>query len=156
VKKYSISQLDKIATVARRWTRSVLALASVATAIVCALSSTHALAEADKPNIVLFLVDDMGLMDTSVPMLTDENGKPKRYPWNDWYRTTNMERLAAMGVRFSNFYSHNVCSPTRVSIMSGQSSARHRCTDYIFPWKNNRLIDTRQYPLAMCQQVPPD
>jgi len=39
------------------------------------------------PNIVLFLVDDMGLMDTSVPMLTDENGGPKRHPLNDWYRT---------------------------------------------------------------------
>lgn len=108
------------------------------------------------PNIVLFLVDDMGLMDTSVPMLTDKDGKPKRYPWNDWYRTPNMERLAAQGVRFSNFYSHNVCSPTRVSIMSGQNSARHRCTDYIFPWKNNRLIDNKQYPLAVCQQVPPE
>lgn len=124
--------------------------------IICLLCSAHALAEPDKPNIVLFLVDDMGLMDTSVPMLINENGKPKRYPWNDWYRTPNMERLAAMGVRFSNFYSHNVCSPTRVSIMSGQNSARHRCTDYIFPWKNNRLIDTRQYPLSVCQQVPPE
>lgn len=58
----------------------------------------------------------MGLMDTSVPMLTDENGKPKRYPWNDWYRTPNMVRLAALGTRFSNFYSHNVCSPTRIRV----------------------------------------
>ena len=123
--------------------------------VLLAASSGVVAAGADRPNIVLFLVDDMELMDTSVPMLTDEDGKPKRYPWNDWYRTPNMERLAAMGVRFSNFYSHNVCSPTRVSIMSGQNSARHRCTDYIFPWKNNRLIDTRQYPLAVCQQVPP-
>ena len=108
------------------------------------------------PNIILFLVDDMGLMDTSVPMLTDENGNPRGYPLNDWYRTPNMERMASMGVRFSDFYSHNVCSPTRVSIMNGQNSARHRTTDYIFPWKNNREIDTRQYPLAVCQQVPPE
>lgn len=130
-------------------------LASFATLCLCVLSSTFANAQTNQPNIVLFLVDDMGLMDTSVPMLTDENGKPKRHPLNDWYRTPNMERLAAMGVRFSNFYSHNVCSPTRISIMSGQNSARHRTTDYIFPWKNNRLIDTRQYPLAVCQQAPP-
>ena len=110
----------------------------------------------DRPNIVLFLVDDMGLMDSSVPMLTDEQGQPKRYPWNDWYRTPNMERLAAKGVRFSNFYSHNVCSPTRVSIMNGQNSARHRCTDYINPWQNNRTIDNRSYPLRVSQQVPAD
>ena len=109
-------------------------------------------AELHKPNIIVFLVDDMGLMDTSAPMLVDENGKPQRHPLNDWYQTPNMERLAAQGVRFSNFYSHNVCSPTRVSMMNGQNSARHRCTDYIFPWKNNREID---YPLATSQQVPP-
>jgi arylsulfatase A-like enzyme len=119
-------------------------------------SPARASVEGVHPNIVLFLVDDMGLMDTSVPMLADENGKPKRYPWNEWYRTPNMERLAEMGVRFSNFYSHNVCSPTRVSILSGQNSARHQCTDYIFPWKNNRLIDNKQYLLAVCQQVPPE
>ena len=78
-------------------------------------------AELRKPNIIVFLVDDMGLMDTSAPMLADENGKPKRYLLNDWYRTPNMERLASQGVRFSNFYSHNVCSPTRVSMMNGQN-----------------------------------
>ena len=76
-------------------------------------------AELRKPNIIVFLVDDMGLMDTSAPMLADENGKPQRHPLNDWYRTPNMERLAIQGVRFSNFYSHNVCSPTRVSMMNG-------------------------------------
>ena len=122
--------------------------------IMLSLATQAMTAESSHPNIVLFLVDDMGVMDTSVPMLVNANGKPERYPWNDWYRTPNMERLAAQGVRFSHFYSHNVCSPTRISILSGQNSARHRCTDYIFPWKNNRLIDTKRYPLAMCQQVP--
>ncbi|MDA1078572.1 MAG: N-acetylgalactosamine-6-sulfatase, partial [Verrucomicrobia bacterium] len=33
--------------------------------------------ESNKPNIILFLVDDMGLMDTSVPMLVDKEGKPQ-------------------------------------------------------------------------------
>ena len=111
---------------------------------------------AQRPNIVLFLVDDMGLMDTSAPMLADENGKPQRHPLNDWYRTPNMERLAAQGVRFSQFYSHSVCSPTRISILNGQNSARHRCTDYINPWQNNREINNRSYPLEVCQQVPPE
>ncbi|HIF32814.1 MAG: sulfatase [Pirellulaceae bacterium] len=124
--------------------------------VIFTLFCAQASAEPEKPNIVLFLVDDMGLMDTSAPMLTDKEGRPKSHPLNKWYRTPNMERLAAKGVRFSNFYSHSVCSPTRVSIMSGQNSARHRTTDYIFPWKNNREIDTRQYPLVVCQQVPPE
>ena len=93
-----------------------------------------ALAAADeKPNIVLFLVDDMGLMDTSVPMLADEHGKAVPHPLNAWYRTPNMERLAAQGIRFSQFYAHTVCSPTRVSLMTGQNSARHRTTQFIGP-----------------------
>ena len=110
----------------------------------------------DRPNIVLFLVDDMGLMDTSVPMLIDEEGKPQRHPLNDWYRTPNMERLAAMGIRFSNFYSHSVCSPSRISIMNGQNAARHRTTDYIHAYENNRDMDTRGSPLAISQRVPPE
>jgi len=66
--------------------------------------------EKTKPNIILFLVDDMGLMDTSVPMLADQNGKPTKHSLNDWYRTPNMERLAKQGVRFSQFYAQSVCS----------------------------------------------
>lgn len=91
-----------------------------------------------KPNIVIFLVDDMGLMDTSVPFLTDKSGQPKRYPLNDYYRTPNMDRLAARGVRFNNFYAMSVCSPTRTSIMTGQNSARHHTTNWINPDNNNR------------------
>jgi hypothetical protein len=50
---------------------------------------------ATPPNVIIMLVDDMGVMDTSLPFLTDAEGKPKRYPLNDFYRTPNMERLAA-------------------------------------------------------------
>jgi arylsulfatase A-like enzyme len=125
-------------------------------AVLAVLVAGVVLQAADKPNILLFLVDDMGLMDTSAPMLTGKDGNPQQHRLNEWYRTPNMERLAAQGVRFSNFYSHNVCSPTRASIMNGQNSARHRCTDYINPWQNNRTINNKRYPLAVCQQVPPE
>jgi arylsulfatase A-like enzyme len=50
----------------------------------------------------IFLMDDLGVMDTSVPFLTDTAGKPKRYPLNDFYRTPNLERLAGRGVRLKN------------------------------------------------------
>lgn len=93
---------------------------------------------ADRPNIVVFLVDDMGLMDTSLPFLTDSSGSPKRYPLNDFYRTPSMERLAHSGIRFSQFYAMSVCSPTRTSIMTGQNAARHHVTNWINPDHNNR------------------
>jgi arylsulfatase A-like enzyme len=101
------------------------------------VASCSRLPAADQPNIMVFLVDDMGVMDTSVPFLTDDAGKPQRYLLNDFYRTPGMERLAERGVRFNNFYAMSVCSPTRVSIMTGQNAARHRTTNWINPWNNN-------------------
>lgn len=93
---------------------------------------------AGKPNIVVFLVDDMGIMDTSVPFLTGADCRAKKYPLNDFYRTPNMEKLAARGIRFNRFSAMSVCSPTRVSIMTGQNSARHRVTNWINPDNNNK------------------
>ncbi|MEC5127482.1 sulfatase [Verrucomicrobiales bacterium BCK34] len=92
---------------------------------------------AEKPNIVVFLVDDMGVMDTSVPFLTDENGEPRKHPLNEFYRTPSMERLAAQGIRFNQFYAMSVCSPTRISIMTGQNAARHHATNWINPRTDN-------------------
>ncbi len=65
--------------------------------------------------MVLFLVDDMGWMDSSV--------YGSRY-----YQTPNMERLAKQSMRFTDAYALPLCSPTRASIMTGQSSSRHGIT----------------------------
>ena len=92
----------------------------------------------ERPNVVVFLVDDMGLMDTSLPFLTDDAGNPVRYPLNDWYRTPNMERMARQGVRFSTFYAQSVSSPSRASIMTGQNSTRHGTTNWINSESNNK------------------
>jgi arylsulfatase A-like enzyme len=112
----------------------------VLVALVFAQCSRLGAAEAvpARPNVVVFLVDDMGVMDTSVPFLTDQAGRPKRYPLNDYYRTPNMDRLASRGVRFNNFYAMSVCSPTRISLLTGQNAARHRTTNWINPDKDNR------------------
>ena len=110
--------------------------------ILCAfplLETASRLEAADqRPNVIVFLVDDMGVMDTSVPFLTDTSGEAKRYPLNDYYRTPAMERLAKQGIRFNNFCAMSVCSPTRISIMTGQNAARHKATNWINPAKNNR------------------
>ena len=77
-------------------------------ALLLALSATAA-----PPNIVVFLVDDMGWQDTSVAFGAE------RTPFNDFYRTPNMERLARQGICFTQARSHPVCTPTRVAIMTG-------------------------------------
>ncbi|MDA7933115.1 sulfatase-like hydrolase/transferase, partial [Mariniblastus sp.] len=103
--------------------------------ILSAASTVHAI---EKPNIIVFLVDDMGPMDTSVPFMTDDQGNAKRYPLNDYYRTPGMERLAAQGTRLNNFYAMSVCSPTRTSILTGQNASRHGVTQWIRSEVNNK------------------
>lgn len=61
----------------------------------------------DRPNIILFLVDDMGWQETSVPFYRE------RTPLNDRYRTPNMERMARMGVKFTQAYACAISSPSR-------------------------------------------
>ncbi len=105
--------------------------------LACAARGADPASHREPPNIVLFLVDDMGVMDASTPFLTDVEGLPRHYPLNDYYRTPNLDRLSARGIRFSNFYAMSVCSPTRVCIMTGQNAARHRTTNWINPDQNN-------------------
>ncbi len=103
-----------------------------------ALLAGQALSAQERPNIIVFLVDDMGLMDTSLPFLTDVSGKPVEYPLNEWYRTPNMERMARQGIRFSTFYAQSVSSPSRASILTGQNATRHGVTNWINSESNNR------------------
>ncbi|HJM39113.1 MAG TPA: sulfatase-like hydrolase/transferase [Planctomycetota bacterium] len=79
-----------------------------------------------QPNILFFLVDDMGWQDTSVPFadfVTEQNRL---------YRTPAMERLASEGIKFTQAYTASpVCSPTRTSILSGRNPASTGITHWI-------------------------
>lgn len=77
-----------------------------------------------KPNIILFMVDDMGWQDTSVPLWKEKT------TFNNIYQTPNMERLANEGMKFTQAYATPVCTPTRVSLISGMNAARHRVTNW--------------------------
>jgi arylsulfatase A-like enzyme len=68
-----------------------------------------------KPNIILFLVDDMGWMDCGAY-------------GSKYYETPNMDRFAAQAMRFTDAYAQPLCSPTRASILTGQYSSRHGVT----------------------------
>ena len=81
--------------------------------------------EVAHPNIILFLVDDMGWQDTSVPFYNNQ-----QTALNQRFHTPNMERLAQMGVRFTEAYACAISSPTRCSLMSGMNASRHRVTNW--------------------------
>lgn len=48
-----------------------------------------------------------------------------------------MERLAAEGMKFTNAYATPVCTPTRVSMLTGMNAAHHRITNWTSPLPNN-------------------
>ena len=77
-----------------------------------------------QPNIILFLVDDMGWQETSVAFHTVVTKLNKRY------HTPNMDRLAMRGIKFTQAYACAVCSPSRVSLMTGLNAARHKVTTW--------------------------
>lgn len=59
----------------------------------------------DAPNVIVMLVDDMGFSDVGC--------------FGSEIDTPNIDRLAAEGVRFSNFHVNPMCSPTRASLLTG-------------------------------------
>ena len=69
------------------------------------ISVTHPQIDSERPNIVIILADDMGYSD--IGMFGSE------------IRTPNIDELAKEGVRFTNFYTHASCSPTRSILLSG-------------------------------------
>jgi len=82
-------------------------------------------ARAAPPNIILFLVDDLGWQDTQVPL----SGTPTAF--NARYRTPHALSMAAEGMTFTNFYAASpVCSPTRVTLITGASPARTHVTNW--------------------------
>jgi arylsulfatase len=64
-----------------------------------------------RPNIVVILGDDMGFADMGA--------------FGGEIRTPNLDALANNGVRFTNFYTHASCSPTRSLLLSGVDTHRN-------------------------------
>ena len=81
-------------------------------------------AQEARPNIILFMVDDMGWQDTSVPFWSDTTS------YNRMYDTPNMERLAKQGMKFTQAYACSISSPSRCSLLTGANNARHRVTNW--------------------------
>lgn len=112
---------------------NLFTIINLAIVVACTTPVAKALGSAREaqPNILVFLVDDMGWQDTSVPF------HATRTPLNDKFRTPSMERLAATGMKFTQAYACSVCSPTRVSLITGMNAARHRVTNWtLFKDKN--------------------
>lgn len=90
----------------------------------CSSKEKEASTTENKPNIIFFFVDDMGWQDTSLPF----HSEPTKL--NKQYYTPNMVLLAKEGVKFTQAYATAVCSPSRISLMTGMNAARHKVTTW--------------------------
>ncbi len=73
---------------------------------------------ADRPNIVVILIDDLPYAGLSVT-------------GNEYLETPHLDRVAKEGMFFTRAYSEVVCGPSRTSLITGQNAARHGRTDNV-------------------------
>ena len=74
--------------------------------LVLTIAASTLTVEADgRPNVVIILADDMGYSDVGA--------------FGSEINTPSIDALASEGVRFTNFYTHASCSPTRSMLLSG-------------------------------------
>lgn len=87
--------------------------AIIAIAVIALLTTPAAFAaDRSKPNIVLFLADDLGW-----ECIGADGGTS--------YRTPNIDKLAATGIRFDHCNVQPLCTPTRVELMTGLYNVRN-------------------------------
>jgi arylsulfatase A-like enzyme len=108
-------------------------LSRIACILTCLLAFAPALSslaarQQSKPNMIVVFIDDMGYSDFSCFGNTDAS-------------TPNVDRLAAEGIRFTQFYVNSpICSPSRCALTTGQYPQRWKITSFL----NNRADNARR------------
>ena len=103
----------------------------------------HAVDSAPKPNIIFFMADDMGMGDTSAYQDFTCNADAVQL------HTPQMERLARMGVRFTDAHTPSaVCTPTRYGIVTGRYNWRTHLKNGVLWGMSEPLIPQNRLTVA--------
>ncbi|MEN8158649.1 MAG: arylsulfatase [Myxococcota bacterium] len=82
---------------------------------------------AKRPNVVIFLADDLGWADVG-------------FHGQEHIETPSIDRIANEGVELARFYTTPICSPTRAALMTGRDPIRLGVVyAVILPWSNNGI-----------------
>ena len=90
------------------------------------LVSFNVSATETRPNVIIFLVDDLGWADISL------RGAP--------FQTPNIDSIFEEGMTLNRFYTTPICSPTRAALMTGRDPLKLGVAySVIMPWMNNGI-----------------
>lgn len=92
---------------------------------------------AGQPNILHIVADDLGWRDVGFNGAQD-------------IKTPNLDRLAAGGATFTQFYAQHLCTPTRASLMTGRYPFRYGLQTVVIPSVATYGLDTSEYLLPQC------
>lgn len=114
-----------------------IALALVGSLVVHSFATAES-TKIDRPNVILFMADDMGMGDTSA--YQDFTGNTD----DEQLSTPAMERLARMGIRFTDAHTPSSrCTATRYGLLTGRSPWRTRLKHFVlFGLQGDPLIET--------------
>ena len=103
--------------------------------IVCVALTTWAAGK--KPNIIHIVADDLGWKDVGFNGCTD-------------IKTPNLDKLAAAGAKFSQFYVQPMCTPTRACLMTGRYPFRYGLQTAVIPSVSAYGLDTTEGLMPQC------
>lgn len=90
-----------------------------------------------KPNIVYIVADDLGWKDVGFNGCTD-------------IKTPNIDKLAATGAKFTQFYVQPMCTPTRAALMTGRYPFRYGLQTIVIPTAAGYGLDTTEWLMPQC------
>jgi arylsulfatase A-like enzyme len=94
-------------------------------------------AASTKPNIVHIVADDLGWKDVGFNGCSD-------------IKTPNIDKLAATGARFTQFYVQPMCTPTRAALMTGRYPFRYGLQTLVIPSVSTYGLDTNEWLMPQC------
>jgi arylsulfatase B len=123
---------------------STLTTSIAALTLVSAVGSANAQANkpptaetAHKPNIIHIVADDLGWKDVGFNGATD-------------IKTPNLDKLAAEGAKFTQFYVQPMCTPTRAALMTGRYPFRYGLQTAVIPSVSAYGLDTTEWLMPQC------
>lgn len=114
--------------------RTIIQRALLTALVAGGIATATAVHAQSRPNILHIVADDLGWKDVGFNGATD-------------IATPNLDALAAGGAKLSQFYTQNICTPTRAALMTGRYPFRYGLQTIAIPGPASYGLDTSEWLL---------